>query len=122
MSFGKKWCTKKFEAKFPYDQNEEAVYMDLMELYTEEKDKKHQIKAFYPNTKGRFGKTYTVQIEGEAKDRLVNFPKHLTEVIDEMMVDEETIQYINEGTAYFIVRTYYSSEYDKTCASVEWLD
>lgn len=72
----------------------------------------HTIEGLFINEKGKFGKRPYVACD---KIYLVDFPQHLTEVVEQMIADPEVVQQINEGKAGFTVRAYMSNTYNREC-------
>lgn len=89
-------------------------YVKLTELKVGET---YRLCGFYINQKGEYGASPVAILE----DRFVNLPKHLLEVVRDMLIDDETIEAIRAGKFGFVPREYVDKK-DKKRVSVEWCD
>lgn len=104
---------------FSFKPSEDFQYLKLEDLYLlEGKDKVYKVNGLYINETSLFGKSPL----GVLDDCFVNLPKHLIEVIEMMLQDDEVIQAINEGKVGFKIYEYTNRKYNKKCYSIEWVD
>lgn len=106
--------------RFTFEASDDMPFMSLGELYVRNGgDTIYPLKALYINNKSKFGPA-PVAITTFA---FVNLPKHMLATVEDMIKDNETVQYINEGNAGFIIKCYTPRNYpDKIAYSVEWVD
>ena len=116
MSYATKF--NKSENKFTFKQGDNVNYLSLEDLFNMGEDKIYPVKALYINKKSIFGDAPCVVIN---EDTTVNLPKHLTDVVIEMINDEECINAINNDEVKFSIYKYYETTYKKECYSVSWL-
>lgn len=114
MSIASKYNhSKKFDFEIPKDFN----YASLHDLYNNNgKDFVYDIRAMYINKKSKFGESPVIATSNE----LVNFPKHLTDTVKEMLTDSEVIEAINNHVFGFTIYTYMSGE--NVYYSINWVD
>ena len=93
-------------------------WVDLKTLYDTDPNKVYKVLGFFTNTKGKFG-TEPVAI---VDDFLVNLPRHLLDTVQQMLDDNEVIEYIKAGHVGFTIYQYHSNSYNKDAYSVTWLD
>lgn len=64
------------------------------------------IRKFFLS-KGKYGEQYVGVVPApEGGGALVNFPAHLTDYVEEIIEDQETVDQINAGKAGFRLRSY----------------
>jgi len=90
---------------------ETAEYKRLEDLG----DKPFRVFGMFINTKGRYGETAVLVLQ---KDYL-NLPKHLTEIVKKMMVDDEIYNLIEEGKLYGKKRSYLGRD-GQEHFSIQW--
>ena len=93
-------------------------WVDLKTLYNTDPHAEHKVLGFFTNSKGKFGTEPVAIIDGF----LVNLPRHLLDTINQMLDDNEVIEYIKDGHVGFTIYEYHSNTYDKDAYSVTWLD
>lgn len=93
-------------AKFEYDNEKERDYIKLGEL---DMSKTYPIEALFINTKGKFGDQGVI-ISG---DYIVNLPNHLTEMIEDMIKDDEMVEAINDRLFDFEIYEFESKKYNR---------
>ncbi|MDU4059536.1 MAG: hypothetical protein E7H60_23605 [Pseudomonas oryzihabitans] len=98
-------------AKFEYDNEKERDYIKLGEL---DMSKTYPIEALFINTKGKFGDQGVI-ISG---DYIVNLPNHLTEMIEDMLKDEEMVDAINQRLFDFEIYEFESKKYNRKSHSI----
>lgn len=116
MSYATKF--NKSENKFTFRQGENVNYLSLEDLYNMSENKIYPVKALYINKKSMYGDAPCIVIN---EDTTVNLPKHLLNVINEMINDEECVDAINGDEVSFLVYSYYEPTYKKNCYSISWL-
>ena len=104
--------------KFTFEMSDEVNYFSLDVLFDKNPEQIYDVKAFYINTKSKFGNAPCVAID---KDTIVNLPNHLLETVEEMINDEECVNAINNDEVKFKIYSYKDKTFNKTCYSVEWL-
>ena len=53
---------------------------------------------------------------------LIDLPEHMTETVDEILKDGESISLIKKGYVGLRAQKYIDKKYKKTCYSAEWVD
>lgn len=94
-------------------------YTNLNILYDTDPNAKHRVLGVFVNTKGKYGAEPNAIIENNL---IVNLPRHLLETVNELLDDNQYIDYIKEGHVGFSIYQYHSNKYDKDAYSVTWLD
>lgn len=103
--------------KFTFEIPKEFTYSSLHDLYNNNgADFVYDIRAMYINKKSKFGESPIIATSNE----LVNFPKHLTDTVKEMLTDSEVIDAINNHVFGFQIYTYTDGE--NVYYSVNWVD
>ena len=104
--------------KFTWEMPENSPFEKLSTLAeVNGLNKKYVIRGMYINKKGDFGEQPVVLLD----DIFVNLPTHLTDVVYEMLDDEDVIDAINGERAGFKIYTY-KDKNNITRYSVEWID
>lgn len=88
------------EYNFPKREREFAKLSELTE------GTKYPIQALFINTKGKFGDQGVIYTE----DKIINLPKHLLSLVQELRADSEVTQAINEGQLAFETYSYSTDE------------
>lgn len=101
-------------------ETKDFVFVKLEELFAIDKDADHKIDGLYINDGGKY-KAHPVAIVAESA-MLVDLPSHMTETVNDILADAESINLIKKGCVGFKVRQYTDKNYGKTCYSVEWVD
>lgn len=103
--------------KFTFEIPKEFTYSSLHDLYNNNgADFVYDIRAMYINKKSKFGDSPVIATSNE----LVNFPKHLTDTVKEMLTDSEVIDAINNHVFGFQIYTY--TDGTNVYYSVNWVD
>lgn len=93
-------------------------WVNLKTLFNTDPKKVYKVLGFFTNSKGKFGTEPVAIIDGF----MVNLPRHLLDTIQEMLDDNQVIDYIKAGHVGFNIYEYHSNTYDKDAYSVTWLD
>lgn len=64
---------------------------------------------------------HPVAINVEEK-MLIDLPEHMTETVEEILKDGESISLIKRGCVGLRATNYIDKKYKKTCYSAEWVD
>lgn len=94
-------------------------FVQLSKLYEENADRVYTLYGFFPNTKGKFGKSYIAMV---GDNGLVDLPHHLNEMLETISADKEAVDGINNGECKFKIRQYVDKKFNKTCYSIEFVD
>lgn len=94
-------------------------YVSLETLYNTNPDAKHKVLGFFVNTKGKYGSEPNAIIENNL---IVNLPRHLLDTVNELLDNNDYIQYTKEGHVGFSIYQYHSNKYNRDAYSVTWLD
>ena len=105
-------------SKFTFKTADDVQYVSLEELYNQNPEQIHDVKALYINTKSRFGDAPCVAVDPAI---IVNLPNHLLETVKEMINDDECVDAINNNEVKFKIYSYKDRTFNKTCYGVEWL-
>ena len=106
-------------ALFTFSAPKDFEYETLHDLYVKNgKDFVYEIKAMYINKKSLFGESPVIA----TSDCFVNLPSHLTDVVKEMMKDNEVVNAVNEGHLGFQIYTYETEHRNGLYYSVNWVD
>ena len=101
---------------FKYDNGKEREYINLQGLVNENGiDSVYTIHALFINTKSRYGDAPLIVID----DYLVNAPRHLLSVVEDMRNDPEIIELINKRKIGFKIYSYQGK--NGSGFSVEWV-
>ena len=117
MSFAKKY--NKGNVIFDIDISDFS-FMKLSDIYTSYGKNVIKVDGLYINKKGRY-EPHPVAINVEEKT-LIDLPKHMTETVEEILKDGESISLIKRGCVGLRATKYTDKKYKKTCYSVEWVD
>lgn len=102
---------------FAFDIPDHFEYTNLKELAEKNGlETVYQVNALYINTKGKYGDSPVIATNNE----LVNAPQHLTSVVNDVLVDGESISLINNGKVGFNIYTYENQH--GLCYGLNWLD
>lgn len=100
--------------KFNYKIPENAEYITLQNA----KESCYIINAIYINKKSMYGEHPVFC----SNNLLFDIPKHMNDIVKEMLNDDLVIKAINKGLLGFKVRPYIDKTYGKKCYSVEFVD
>ena len=95
-------------------------FMKLSDIYTSYGKNVIKVDGLYINKKGKFN-PHPVAINVEEK-MLIDLPEHMTEVVEEILKDGESISLIKKGYVGLRATRYADKKYKKTCYSAEWVD
>ena len=119
MGFSKFASHSKFDFK---DESKTKSYVKPVELAERVGlENAVPIRAFYKNTKSKFGDTYVAVIESDGDILYLNLPAHMNETVAEIMESKEAVALGNEGKAGLHVYTYETTKYG-TCYGVDFVD
>lgn len=88
------------------------------DLFEADPEAKHKVLGLFVSKGGKFGPEPVAIVEGA----LVNLPHHLVDSIQQMLANDDVVQYIKAGHVAFKIYKYYSSRYNTDGYSIEWLD
>ena len=94
-------------------------YVGLKELFDTDPEAQYKVLGFFVNSKGKFGAEPNAIINSKL---IVNLPRHLLDIVNELLDDDKYIEYIKQGHVAFTVYQYHSNKYNKDAYSVTWLD
>lgn len=101
---------------FKYDNGKEREYINLQGLVNENGiDSVYTIHALFINNKSRYGNAPIIVID----NYMVNAPRHLLSVVEDMRNDPEMIELINERKIGFKIYSYQGK--NGSGFSVEWV-
>ena len=95
-------------------------FMKLSDIYTNYGKNVVKVDGLYINKKGKFN-PHPVAINIEEK-MLIDLPEHMTETVEEILKDSESISLIKKGYVGLRAQRYTDKKYKKTCYSAEWVD
>lgn len=95
-------------------------FMKLSDIYTSYGKNVIKVDGLYINKKSKFD-PHPVAINIEEK-MLIDLPEHMTENVEEILKDGESISLIKRGCVGLRATKYIDKKYKKTCYSVEWVD
>lgn len=90
---------------------------DFLKLSELERGKVYKLKGVYINNKGSYGPSPVAIIEGH----FVNLPNYTLSVVQDMLTDDEAIDWIKSGKTGFKVRPYQDKNGTERLG-VEWVD
>lgn len=95
------------------------TFIDLKSLYKKApQGEVFGIDGMYINKKSSYG-DHPVAILGK-EELLVDLPSHLTEVVKDMLKDEEIVDGIRAGKVGFTIEEYEQKKFKKTCYGIKW--
>ena len=95
-------------------------FMKLSDIYTSYGKNVIKVDGLYINKKGKFD-PHPVAINIEEK-MLIDLPEHMTETVEEILKDGESISLIIRGCVGLRATKYIDKKYKKICYSAEWVD
>ena len=95
-------------------------FMKLSDIYTSYGKNVVKVDGLYINKKGRYD-PHPVAINIEEKT-LIDLPEHMTETVEKILKDSESISLIKRGCVGIRAQKYTDKKYKKTCYSAEWVD
>lgn len=117
MSFAKKY--NKGNIIFDIDIKD-FNFMDGYDFIKEYSDEVKKIDGLYINTKGMYDDHPVAIIESEKI--LVDLPSHMTETVNDILKDSESIDLIKKGLIGIKAHKYVDKKYNKDCVGFEWCD
>lgn len=93
-------------------------WVDLKTLFDTDPEKQYKVFGLFTNNGGKFGTEPVAIVDGF----LVNLPRHLLDVVQQMLDSDEIVQYIKEGHVAIKIYQYHSNKYNRDAFSIEWLD
>lgn len=95
-------------------------FIKLEDIYSIYGKKEVKVDGLYINKKSNFN-PHPVAINIEEK-MLIDLPEHMTETVNEILKDSESISLIKKGCVGLRAQKYTDKKYKKTCYSAEWVD
>ena len=95
-------------------------FIKLETIYTEFGDNVVKVDGLYINKKGKYN-PHPVAINVD-DGLLIDLPEHMTEVVEDILKDAESISLIKKGVVGLRAKKYKDKKYNKTCYSAEWVD
>ena len=122
--------TSKFSNKYNHNGSyhfhapKETDYINLRDMFQRDGNEIHTVKAFYINTKSKFGDapvavTITVDKDKQKID-LVNLPNFMLSTVKDMIQDDELTEAIDNGEFGFTIYEYEGK--NGYGFSAEWVD
>lgn len=104
--------------RFDYEMNDKHEYKTLEELYNADKEKIYIVRMFYTNKKSKFGDNEVVVTD----DFIINLPKHLTEIVADIIANDDYFKAIENGKFAFNIYEYEYTQGKQTkkAYSVNW--
>lgn len=101
--------------RFDYEITDLHEFKKLEELYKSNPEEHYIVRMFYTNKKSKFGENEVVVTD----KYIINLPKHLTEVVKDIINNDNYLILINNGKFAFNIYEYEYSE-GKKAYSVNW--
>ena len=117
MGFAEKY--NKFNTIFNIDIKD-FHFMDGQEFIAKYGDNVVKIDGLYINKKGKFNDHPVVIIADEKI--LLDLPAHMTDTVNEVLKDSESIGLIKKGLVGLKAHEYVDKTYRKSCVGYEWCD
>jgi hypothetical protein len=95
-------------------------FFKLEDIYASYGKGEVKVDGLYINKKSKFD-PHPVAINVEEK-MLIDLPEHMTETVEEILKDGESISLIKRGCVGLRATKYIDKKYKKTCYSAEWVD
>lgn len=104
--------------KFDFVTPKDFKYESLKDLFNNNGGEYiYTVRALYVNNKSKFGESVVAVTD----EQMVNLPKHLNDVVKQMLLDEELIDAVNKGAFGFKIYPYESKD-GNVYYSVNWFD
>jgi len=117
MSFAKKYN----KGNFIFDIDiTDYNFIKLDEIFSQFGKTPVKVDGLYINKKGKFN-PHPVAINID-DGLLIDLPEHMTETVEEILKDSESINLIKKGCVGLRAQKYVDKKYNKTCYSAEWVD
>nr|DAI10662.1 MAG TPA: putative single-stranded DNA-binding protein [Caudoviricetes sp.] len=117
MGFAEKY--NKFNSIFDIDIKDFA-FMDGYDFIEKYGDNVVKIDGLYINKKGMFNDHPVAIMVNE--NVLLDLPSHMTDVVNDILADAESIDLIKKGLVGLKAHEYVDSTYHKRCVGFEWCD
>lgn len=117
MGFAEKY--NKFNTIFDIDIKD-FEFMDGYTFIAMFGDNAVKIDGLYINKKGRY-KDHPIAIIANKKI-LLDLPAHMTDTVNEVLTDSESIDLIKKGLVGLKAHEYVDKTYNKKCVGFEWCD
>ena len=117
MGFAEKY--NKFNTIFDIDIKD-FEFMNGYDFIAKFGDNVVKIDGLYINTKGNY-KAHPVAII-ESEKVLLDLPSHMTDTVNEVLKDSESIDLIKKGLVGLTAHEYVDNTYHKQCVGFEWCD
>lgn len=117
MSFAEKY--NKGNVNFDVDIKE-FEFMNGYEFIAKYGSNSVRIDGLYINNKGMY-KSHPVAIIKSDKI-LLDLPSHMTETVNDILNDEESIDLIKKGVVGLKAHEYTDTKYHKQCVGFDWCD
>ena len=117
MGFAEKY--NKFNAIFDIDIKD-FEFMDGYGFISKYGDNVVKIDGLYINKKGMYNDHPVAIIESEKI--LLDLPSHMTDTVNEVLTDSESIDLIKKGLVGLKAHEYVDNTYHKQCVGFEWCD
>ena len=117
MGFAEKY--NKFNAIFDIDIKD-FEFMDGYGFISKYGDNVVKIDGLYINKKGMYN-DHPVAIIASEKI-LLDLPSHMTDTVNEVLTDSESIDLIKKGLVGLKAHEYVDKTYHKRCVGYEWFD
>ena len=117
MSFAEKY--NKFNAIFDIEIKD-FKFMDGYEFIAKFGGNAVKIDGLYINKKGLYN-DHPVAIMANDKI-LLDLPSHMTDTVNEVLTDSESIDLIKKGLVGLKAHEYIDKKYNKRCVGFEWCD
>ena len=117
MGFAEKY--NKFNTIFDIDIKD-FEFMDGYDFIAKFGDNVVKIDGLYINKKGYYNDHPVAIIESEKI--LLDLPSHMTNTVNEVLTDSESIDAIKKGLVGLKAHEYVDKTYNKRCVGYEWCD
>lgn len=117
MGFAEKY--NKFNTIFNIDIKD-FEFMDGYDFIAKYGDNVVKIDGLYINKKGKY-KYHPIAIIASEKI-LLDLPSHMTDTVNEVLTDSESIDLIKKGLVGLKAHEYVDKKYNKRCVGYEWCD
>lgn len=103
-------------SKYTFKAPKEMKFESLADLWTNNgADQAYTVRAFFINKKSKYGNHPIVVTD----NCMIGLPKHLTDIVEEMIKDSELTDEINAGNFNFVIEPYQKE--NNVYYSVRWL-
>lgn len=95
--------------QFEFEAPESFEFKNLKDVYAPDIENRFKVNAMYINTKSMYGNAPVIITDNE----MLNIPQHLTETVETMILDEELVQEVNNGSVGIEIYEYTSKKWGK---------